>query len=152
MTRDGDIPTIFNPRRVRAPSVVVTNDNEQIQQQTNGAGKFHPVINNISKQWIFIEHFVCVTSSKGQTTPATGRPGVPNGPFTGSVQQIHHADSVTSSHPSQQDPNEVLPPTVQTGGTNGPMHRFKACSSSLCSKSARKVWKIPHFILYYKNL
>lgn len=26
MTRDNDIPTIFNPRRVRAPSVVVTND------------------------------------------------------------------------------------------------------------------------------
>lgn len=26
MTRDNEIPAIFNPRRVRAPSVVVTND------------------------------------------------------------------------------------------------------------------------------
>lgn len=28
MTRDGDIPTIFNPKRVRAPSVVVTSDSD----------------------------------------------------------------------------------------------------------------------------
>lgn len=26
MTRDNEVPAIFNPRRVRAPSVVVTND------------------------------------------------------------------------------------------------------------------------------
>lgn len=96
MTRDGDIPTIFNPRRVRAPSVVVTGD--------------EPV-----------------------------RPGVPNGPFNNS-SQIHHAESVSSSQPIQQDQNEAqaVPPVITPPG-NGPMHRFKACSSSLCSKSARKV-------------
>lgn len=114
MTRDGDIPTIFNPRRVRAPSVVVTNDGEQAPPPP----------------------------ASGQTTPGgPPRPGVPNGPFSGSVQQIHHADSVTSSHPSQQDPTDG----PQVGGAapgpgGGTMHRFKACSSSLCSKSARKIY------------
>ncbi|XP_074033485.1 solute carrier family 35 member F3 isoform X2 [Leptinotarsa decemlineata] len=80
MTRDGEIPTIFNPRgRNRAPSVVVTEE------------------------------------------------GVANGPFG-------HADSVSS----QQEPaGEPLSPAPQTSGVVG---RLKACWTSLCSNSARKIY------------
>ncbi|GLV43767.1 uncharacterized protein CBL_06909 [Carabus blaptoides fortunei] len=100
MTRDGDIPTIFNPRRVRAPSVVVTGDEVPV------------------------------------------RPGVPNGPFTNnSSSGIHRAESVTGSQPIQpEQPEAQTVPAAVTPPANGPMHRFKTCSSSLCSKSARKIY------------
>lgn len=77
MTRDGDIPTIFNPRgRNRAPSVLVTDE------------------------------------------------GVANGPFA-------HADSISS----QQEPADTSSTTAPTGLAA----KLKSCSTSLCSKSARKV-------------
>ncbi|CAG9853816.1 unnamed protein product [Phyllotreta striolata] len=78
MTRDGDIPTIFNPRgRNRAPSVVVTEE------------------------------------------------GVANGPFA-------NADSVSS----QQEAAEPLSPAPPCGFTG----KLKSCSTSFCSKSARKIY------------
>uniref|UniRef100_A0A6P7FMG9 Thiamine transporter SLC35F3 n=1 Tax=Diabrotica virgifera virgifera TaxID=50390 RepID=A0A6P7FMG9_DIAVI len=81
MTRDGDIPTIFNPRgRNRAPSVVVTEE------------------------------------------------GVANGPFA-------HADSVSSQQESQ-GAGELLSPAPPCGIAG----KLKSCSTSLCSKSARKIY------------
>ncbi|XP_072390083.1 solute carrier family 35 member F3 isoform X1 [Diabrotica undecimpunctata] len=81
MTRDGDIPTIFNPRgRNRAPSVVVTEE------------------------------------------------GVANGPFA-------HADSVSSQQESQCA-GELLSPAPPCGIAG----KLKSCSTSLCSKSARKIY------------
>ncbi|XP_017770341.1 PREDICTED: putative thiamine transporter SLC35F3 isoform X3 [Nicrophorus vespilloides] len=74
MTRDGDIPTIFNPRRSRAPSVLVTDE------------------------------------------------GVSNGPFT-------HADSVGSQQEATAD--QPLSPLTT---------KYKTCSDSLCSSSARKIY------------
>lgn len=81
MTRDGEIPTIFNPRsggRNRTPSVVITEE------------------------------------------------GVANGPFG-------HADSVSSQ---QESTGEPLSPQSQHTGLVG---KLRSCSTSLCSKSARKV-------------
>ncbi|XP_056632363.1 solute carrier family 35 member F3 isoform X1 [Diorhabda sublineata] len=81
MTRDGDIPTIFNPRgRSRAPSVVVTEE------------------------------------------------GVANGPFA-------HTDSVSSQQESQ-GAGDLIAPTQQCGLAG----KLKSCSTSLCSKSARKIY------------
>ncbi|KAJ8984736.1 hypothetical protein NQ317_005001 [Molorchus minor] len=78
MTRDGDIPTIFNPRgRNRTPSVVVTEE------------------------------------------------GVANGPFA-------HADSVSSQQESAGEPLTTTP--------TGCVARVKSCSTSLCAKSARKIY------------
>lgn len=80
MTRDGDIPTIFNPRcgRNRTPSVIITDE------------------------------------------------GVANGPFG-------HADSITSQQESFGERSSLqITPTGLAG-------KFKACSTSVCSKSAQKV-------------
>lgn len=93
MTRDGDIPTIFNPRgRNRTPSVLVTDD---------------------------------------------GASAAANGPFS-------HADSITSS---QQDAGEPLSPNSSANAPSIPQQtqstglasKIKSCSTSFCSKSARKV-------------
>ncbi|XP_031357909.1 uncharacterized protein LOC116181661 isoform X3 [Photinus pyralis] len=80
MTRDGDIPTIFNPRRNRTPSVLVTDE------------------------------------------------GVANGLFT-------HTDSVSSQQEAVATATEQNPTTSQPGGIRS---QLKSCSSSLCSKNARK--------------
>lgn len=80
MTRDGDIPTIFNPRtsRNRTPSVVVTEE------------------------------------------------GVANGPFG-------HTDSISSQQESTGEPLSLQTPPTGLAG------KLKACSTSICSKSAQKV-------------
>ncbi|KOB77849.1 Uncharacterized protein OBRU01_00625, partial [Operophtera brumata] len=36
MARDGDLPTIFNPKRVRTPSVIITS--EEVETERGGAG------------------------------------------------------------------------------------------------------------------
>ncbi|XP_013174190.1 PREDICTED: putative thiamine transporter SLC35F3 [Papilio xuthus] len=36
MARDGDLPTIFNPKRVRAPSVIITS--EEVESEQGGSG------------------------------------------------------------------------------------------------------------------
>ncbi|XP_031357912.1 uncharacterized protein LOC116181661 isoform X5 [Photinus pyralis] len=82
MTRDGDIPTIFNPRRNRTPSVLVTDE------------------------------------------------GVANGLFT-------HTDSVSSQQEAVATATEQNPTTSQPGGIRS---QLKSCSSSLCSKNARKIY------------
>lgn len=35
MARDGDLPTIFNPKRVRAPSVIITSE-EVVESERSG--------------------------------------------------------------------------------------------------------------------
>ncbi|KAK5650051.1 hypothetical protein RI129_001080 [Pyrocoelia pectoralis] len=82
MTRDGDIPTIFNPRRNRTPSVLVTDE------------------------------------------------GVANGLFT-------HTDSVSSQQEVVTSATEQNPTISQPSGFRS---QFKSCSSSLCSKNARKIY------------
>lgn len=36
MARDGDLPTIFNPKRVRAPSVIITSEEVETDQGAGG--------------------------------------------------------------------------------------------------------------------
>lgn len=52
MTRDNEIPAIFNPRRVRAPSVVVTNDspNGSLAGGGGGGGGFTNILHSSNPQ------------------------------------------------------------------------------------------------------
>lgn len=151
MTRDGEIPAIFNPKRVRTPSVVVTGDSS-----SNG-----PYNNNNS-------------GGVGGGASSSGIGAVSSCGFSNvlnsSNPQITHQDSISSS---QQDPNEVI--TIQADtptGPHGSQHNFggdsndtqtgqlaidqqangqpgedaevrfrklKACKESCCSELAKKV-------------
>ncbi|KRF83408.1 solute carrier family 35 member F4 isoform X1 [Drosophila virilis] len=108
MTRDGEIPAIFNPKRVRTPSVVVTGDSPSngLYNNNNSGG----VVGGAS-------------SSSINAVAGCGFSNVLNS----SNPQITHQDSITSS---QQDPNEVI--TIQADtptGTHGTQHHFGGDSS-----------------------
>lgn len=111
MTRDGEIPAIFNPKRVRTPSVVVTGD-------SSSNGPFNPSNNNNSSSSGAPGG---VASSSGVVSVTIGSCGFSN-VLTSSNPQITHQDSISSS---QQDPNEVI--TIQADtppGTHGSQHNF----------------------------
>lgn len=122
MTRDGDITTIFNPRRNRTPSVLVTDETAPSGTATPGgaaaasaaaAAATNPAAN---------------TASTAASTTGGGTSGsAANGPFT-------HADSVTSSQPDGNAAEQQSPATP-----SGLTAKYKSCSDSLCSSSARKV-------------
>ncbi|XP_065170768.1 solute carrier family 35 member F3 isoform X2 [Atheta coriaria] len=124
MTRDGDITTIFNPRRNRTPSVLVTDETAPSGTATPGgaaaasaaaaAAATNPAAN---------------TASTAASTTGGGTSGsAANGPFT-------HADSVTSSQPDGNAAEQQSPATP-----SGLTAKYKSCSDSLCSSSARKIY------------
>ncbi|XP_070138207.1 solute carrier family 35 member F3 isoform X2 [Drosophila bipectinata] len=123
MTRDGEIPAIFNPKRVRTPSVVVTGDSS-----TNG-----PYNSNNSATGAGTSSSstvpAVVTTAPGSTGVNGGGGGASGGcgfsnVLTSSNPQITHQDSISSS---QQDPNEVIiipadTPTSAPGSHNAGHH------------------------------
>lgn len=114
MTRDGEIPAIFNPKRVRTPSVVVTGD-------SSSNGPFNTANNNNSSGGGTVGAPGGVASSSGVVSVTIGSCGFSN-VLTSSNPQITHQDSISSS---QQDPNEVI--TIQADtppGTHGSQHNF----------------------------
>ncbi|XP_016960693.1 uncharacterized protein LOC108031613 isoform X1 [Drosophila biarmipes] len=166
MTRDGEIPAIFNPKRVRTPSVVVTGDSSTNGPYNNnnpgggggaGASSSSAVAPGAS-------------APNGSGTGATGSCGFSN-VLTSSNPQITHQDSISSS---QQDPNEVIiipadTPTSAPGSHNTAHHfgggdssdtqteqqqqanghgeepelrfrKLQACKESCCSELARKMY------------
>lgn len=83
MPRDGEIAAIFNPRRVRAPSVVVTGDSP------NGPfSGFTNVVNTTTPQLIHsdsiasgpdaVESIVCIQNNNAPTPTADTAPTLPN--------------------------------------------------------------------------
>lgn len=132
MTRDGEIPAIFNPKRVRTPSVVVTGDSSSNGPFNNnnsggggaagaggGAGGGVGVNGNGAG-------VIPSSSSVGGVGIGVGSCGFSN-VLTSSNPQITHQDSISSS---QQDPNEVI--TIQADtptGTHGSQHNFGGDSS-----------------------
>ncbi|XP_026831698.1 uncharacterized protein LOC6553439 isoform X6 [Drosophila erecta] len=160
MTRDGEIPAIFNPKRVRTPSVVVTGDSS-----TNG-----PYSNNSTGgAGASSSSAVALGSSAQNGSGAAGSCGFSN-VLTSSNPQITHQDSISSS---QQDPNEVViipadTPTSAPGSHNAAHHfgggdssdtqteqhqanghgeeselrfrKLQACKESCCSELARKMY------------
>ncbi|XP_037911407.1 putative thiamine transporter SLC35F3 isoform X3 [Hermetia illucens] len=111
MTRDGEIPAIFNPKRVRAPSVVVTGDSP------NGPfGGFTNIINASNPQ---ITHSDSVTSSQH------------DGGESGTCLQSNNNLERGTATPTTEAP--PAPSAVQS-------RRLKACKESCCSELAQKMY------------
>ncbi|XP_049283486.1 uncharacterized protein LOC125763878 isoform X2 [Anopheles funestus] len=129
MTRDSEIPAIFNPKRVRAPSVVVTGDSPN--------GPFGGFTNNVPQ----ITHSDSVTSSQhdGQDSligiTVTG--GMHGGCDTPTSQP--HAllggggglGTGIGGGPGSVNPAPSSPPSTS---------RLKACRASCCSELAQKMY------------
>ncbi|XP_058057677.1 uncharacterized protein LOC131208802 [Anopheles bellator] len=128
MTRDSEIPAIFNPKRVRAPSVVVTGDSPN--------GPFGGFTNNVPQ----ITHSDSVTSSQHDGQDSLIGVSVTGGTHGG-------CDTPTSQ------PHALLgglgggciggsgPPNAGTSSastTSTP--KLKACRDSCCSELAQKMY------------
>ncbi|XP_017476451.1 PREDICTED: putative thiamine transporter SLC35F3 isoform X2 [Rhagoletis zephyria] len=147
MTRDGEIPAIFNPKRVRAPSVVVTGDSP------NGPyGGFSNALNASNPQ---IAHQDSISSSqqdpsevitihpdtRDATTPVGTHQGLRRalgaggGSFVGSCG-ISGVGGLTGGI------NEPDTPTMEAGPdvTEVRFRRLKACRETCCSELARKMY------------
>lgn len=114
MTRDGEIPAIFNPKRVRAPSVVVTGDSPN--------GPFGGFTTTNSSSYPQITHSDSLTSS--QPDGAESITGV-------QIQTIIGGGRTSTPTPTGDGPSISPPPSRSP--------RFKACKDSCCSELAQKV-------------
>ncbi|CAG9787071.1 unnamed protein product [Diatraea saccharalis] len=110
MARDGDLPTIFNPKRVRAPSVIITSEEVVESERSGGDGDRE--------------------RPNGPPTPLSPRPpltpqasvcSAPPLTTQPSLQQAY-SESATSS----QDEERQL--------------RDKKCPRSCCSRFAKKIY------------
>ncbi|XP_035774407.1 uncharacterized protein LOC118457180 isoform X3 [Anopheles albimanus] len=133
MTRDSEIPAIFNPKRVRAPSVVVTGDSPN--------GPFGGFTNNVPQ----ITHSDSVTSSQHD-----GQDSLIGVTVTGGAHGGGGCDTPTSQ------PNTLLGGLGTGGGgcfggSSGPNNggtpasptstsKLKACRDSCCSELAQKMY------------
>ncbi|XP_060647950.1 uncharacterized protein LOC132785738 isoform X3 [Drosophila nasuta] len=130
MTRDGEIPAIFNPKRVRTPSVVVTGDSSSNGPYNNnntsgGGGGPTTVVGNNGTTGGGGAGGGGGGGGGGGIASSSSVGGIGCGfsnVLTSSNPQITHQDSISSS---QQDPNEVI--TIQADtptGTHGSQHNF----------------------------
>ncbi|XP_055698588.1 putative thiamine transporter SLC35F3 isoform X2 [Phlebotomus papatasi] len=116
MARDGEIPAIFNPRRVRAPSVVVTGDSP------NGPfGGFTPSGTGSSAP-PQITHSDSVTSSQPDASD--------------------HTTALMQSSGGCQTPTPTTDHAATCIGstTRPPRSRLRSCRDSCCSSSAQKIY------------
>lgn len=161
MTRDGEIPAIFNPKRVRTPSVVVTGDSP------NGPyGGFSNALNASNPQ---IAHQDSISSSqqdpsevitihpdaRDASTPIGTHPGLRRGLGAGggSFVSTCGVSGIVGVGPggASGGTNEPDTPTMEAGpdGTEVRFRRLKACKESCCSELARKV---SEFLFKYGTL
>lgn len=112
--RDNEIAAIFNPKRVRTPSVVVTGDSP------NGPSPFPA--SNVHQ----ITHSDSVTSS--QPDGAESLTGVIIGDNSLDLHSHHQPNSLTQIHQHQ------LPRSASTEH-----EKPKGCKASCCSELAQKV-------------
>ncbi|XP_028174897.1 putative thiamine transporter SLC35F3 [Ostrinia furnacalis] len=110
MARDGDLPTIFNPKRVRAPSVIITS--EEVVESERGAGDGDRERPNGPPTPL---------SPRAPLTPQVSVCSAPPLTTQPSLQQAY-SESATSS----QDEERQL--------------RDKKCPRSCCSKFAKKIY------------
>lgn len=141
MTRDGEIPAIFNPKqhRVRAPSVVVTGDSP------NGpyGGSFTNILNTSNPQ---IAHQDSISSSQqdpnevitihpeatAPTIPTASRAGGPGG-GGGSGTAAAATGNESDTPTTEAGQNEA-----NNAATRFP--RLKACKETCCSELAQKMY------------
>ncbi|XP_054725126.1 putative thiamine transporter SLC35F3 isoform X6 [Anastrepha obliqua] len=148
MTRDGEIPAIFNPKRVRTPSVVVTGESP------NGPyGGFSNALNTSNPQ---IAHQDSISSSqqdpsevitihpdvRDASTPIGTHPGLRRGlsAVGGSFVSSCGVSGVTGIGGGSNEPD--TPPGLEAGpdGTEVRFRRLKACRETCCSELARKMY------------
>ncbi|CAH0583209.1 unnamed protein product [Chrysodeixis includens] len=110
MARDGDLPTIFNPKRVRAPSVIITS--EEVVESERGGGDGDRDRPNGPPTPLSPRAPLTPQASVCSAPPLTTQP---------SLQQAY-SESATSS----QDEERQL--------------RDKKCPRSCCSKFAKKIY------------
>lgn len=123
MTKDGEIPAIFNPKRVRTPSVVVTGDSP------NGPYGGFTALNTPT--------FPQITHSDSLTST---HPDAPDS-LTG-IQPTTVLSGLQSPTPTNELP---VPATATTERSP----RLKACKDSCCSELAQKV---KFFFVFYSKL
>lgn len=151
MTRDGEIPAIFNPKqhRVRTPSVVVTGDSP------NGpyGGGFTNILNASSAQ---ITHQDSISSSQQDPNEvitihpespcpiALSRGGGSGGGGGGVSSIIGGLTSVGRDGGGAGGGNDSDTPTTEAGqndnNTTSRFPRLKACKESCCSELAQKMY------------
>lgn len=125
MMRDGgEITAIFNPRRVRAPSVVVTGDSPN--------GQFPGLTNLIPSANSGGPHLIHSDSI------ASGHP-------EGMDQGFHHPSSVGTPTPTNEATPALIP--IQTAVVQGAPSK---CKDSCCSDQAQKVSIQNVFNIYTK--
>ncbi|XP_026333471.1 putative thiamine transporter SLC35F3 [Hyposmocoma kahamanoa] len=110
MARDGDLPTIFNPKRVRAPSVIITS--EEVVESERGAGDADRERPNGPPTPLSPRAPLTPQTSVSSAPPLTSQP---------SLQQ-----AFSESAASSQDEERQL--------------RDKKCPRSCCSKFAKKIY------------
>ncbi|XP_037945479.1 uncharacterized protein LOC119677963 isoform X1 [Teleopsis dalmanni] len=142
MTRDGEIPAIFNPKRVRTPSVVVTGESSP-----NGPpyGGFTNILNTSNPQ---ITHQDSISSSQQdpnevitihpdarESCPISVGGGGGVGPTR--VTMLGGAGGYGSSGGNESDT-----PTTEHGHDATQVHfrRLRACKQSCCSELAQKMY------------
>ncbi|XP_052567610.1 solute carrier family 35 member F4 isoform X3 [Culex pipiens pallens] len=138
MTRDSEIPAIFNPKRVRAPSVVVTGDSPN--------GPFGGFTNNVPQ----ITHSDSVTSSQhdgqdsligvtvtgmGCDTPTSGHGGVLG---LGALGLGGGGGGLMGNSSGGSGPGGGA--GAVPGTPTPPTSRLKACRASCCSELAQKMY------------
>ena len=135
MTRDGEIPAIFNPKRVRTPSVVVTGDSP------NGPyGGFTNILNTSNPQ---ITHQDSISSSQQDPNevitiqPDVREPGASRVGGAGMGGTITGAGYISSGGNESDTPTGEHP--AGGDGTQVRFRRLKACRDTCCSELARKV-------------
>ncbi|KFB53649.1 AGAP004544-PA-like protein [Anopheles sinensis] len=125
MTRDSEIPAIFNPKRVRAPSVVVTGDSPN--------GPFGGFTNNVPQ----ITHSDSVTSSQHDGQDSLIGITVTGGTHGG-------CDTPTSQPHALLGGGGLVGPGPATGpsapSSPPPTSKLRACRDSCCSELAQKMY------------
>ncbi|XP_063392348.1 solute carrier family 35 member F3 [Cydia fagiglandana] len=111
MAKDGDLPTIFNPKRVRAPSVIITS--EEVETERGGEGD-RDLPNGPPTP----------LSPRAPLTPQTSVSSAVSAPPLTTQPSLQQAFSESAA--SSQDEERQL--------------REKKCPRSCCSKFAKKIY------------
>ncbi|XP_037808107.1 uncharacterized protein LOC119601332 isoform X2 [Lucilia sericata] len=144
MTRDGEIPAIFNPKqhRVRTPSVVVTGDSPN--GPYGGGGGFTNILNTSNPQ---IAHQDSISSSQNDpnevitihpesTCPVALTRAVSVAGGGGGVGAAGGGGGNTSGGNDSDTPTDP----GQNDNTTSRFPRLKACKETCCSELAQKMY------------
>lgn len=169
MTRDNEIPAIFNPR-VRAPSVVVTGDSPNSSFVDGGNGftnilhTSNPQISRLNSlsQPENLDNVTCVQVPCNNVTVTVSKDASPSQPFSHVATTVTLPTTSTSTTVNASNATTVTisttiatttaqPPTISqttssapalnaTPSTEQPPRKFAKLKESCCSESAKKMY------------